>query len=105
MVRRIALLLLSLLVVSGCVWGDPIPRAFRVTNSTHQTILVSPVNSPNKPEPILAGRTAELQTSLEDCSSRPWVATNEVGEVLAQIPGGCLDHYWTIRGLNDSSYE
>lgn len=104
--KRIALVVVAALVLSGCY--DILPPRFRVANYTGQTIVIearTPEGRVSFTQKAESGEAVQFSPGDEGCESSPWVAKAESGEILAQIPGGCKGHIWTIRGLNDSAYE
>lgn len=104
--KRIALLVVVALVLSGCY--DILPPMFLVANYTGRTIVIEardPDGGVKFMEEVEPGDLAEYSPAQEGCESRPWLAKTESGEILAQIPGGCVGHVWRIRGPNDFTYE
>ena len=101
--RRAALLVVLGLALSGC-W-DPLPRDFRVMNETNQTIVLQPRGNQTRRLPLEPKEAGPVAVEDEGCESSGWVATTTSGVVLAEIPGACVGHTWTIRGPNDSTYE
>lgn len=91
--------------MGGCGFADPIPVMFRVTNETKQVLVIRQRDIRGLRGLVSPGGTVTFLPSLKGCETQPWVATSEEGETVAEIPGGCAGHYWTIRGLADSSYE
>jgi len=101
------------LLMSGCGFVDPLPKLFRVTNHTQQVLVIREKEIPGKgevafpgtPKSVSPGGTVTFVPTLKGCESHAWVATSEAGDTIAEIPGGCIGHDWTIRGVNDSSYD
>jgi hypothetical protein len=105
--KRFILLSISGLMLSGCFLTDIGPPHFFVTNKTAQTLVVGPGdgNPDETTKRVASGETVFFDPDTEGCGSRLWVAANASGEALADNSGGCVGHTWTIRGLNDSTYE
>jgi hypothetical protein len=93
----------------GCSWGagcwDPLPTDFRVANETNQTIVLQPRGNQTRKLPLEPKRMTPVSIVDAGCESSGWVATTTSGVALAEIPGACVGHTWTIRGPNDSTYE
>jgi hypothetical protein len=106
--KRAVVLLFAGLLITGCrSWVEPPAKAFRGENLTGQTIIVRP-RTPDRLLPPMTVRPGEpflTQTDPDTCEFTPWVAVTESGQVLAEISGACDGHWWSIRGLNDSTYE
>lgn len=107
--KRAVLLLLAGLLITGCGWSwlETPAKAFRGENLTGQTIIVRPrtPDPSSRPITVRPGATWSAQPDPDTCEFTPWVAVSESGQVLAEIPGACAGHRWSIRGLNDSTYE
>ena len=104
--RWIALLLVGLLALSGCI-GDPDVPKLRVENRSGQVLLVGPrVEGPDASrERVEPGQTIAFYPQRQGCESRPWVATTPSNEILAELPGACVEHRWTVTGPTASTYE
>lgn len=97
--KRIALVVVAMVVLSGCY--DALPPMFRVANYSGQTIIVeerAPDGGVRFAEKVEPGEVAQFAPRAEGCGSTAWAAKTESGEILAQISGGCKGHIWTIRG-------
>lgn len=103
--RTAALLGVVVLLSSGCVAFDPAPRLFEVKNLMGERLGISPLHAPPGAFTAESGELIRIAVDQEGCDSRGWVATSSSGDVVAQITGACLEYRWTIRGVNDSTYE
>jgi hypothetical protein len=93
------------LLLSGCIF-DQWPRpSFEVVNLTAQELTLERPDGQGGIFQVSSGGTARILVTEERCDSRGWVATFDSGTIVAQVPGGCVGHRWTIRGVNDSTYE
>ena len=104
-VRTAALLVTVGLLLAGCVAYDPLVPRFEVKNLTGQHLNVTPANRAKATFQATPGERRFLPVLEAGCESFGWVATFDSGTIVAKIPGGCLGHLWTIRGVNDSTYE
>jgi hypothetical protein len=105
-VKGAALFAVAAFLLGGCTYIEPGPSLFRVENHTGQTLVIGP-RVPDPAEPPKTAEPGEIRVfdpKPDGCESRPWVATTGSGDVVAEIPGACREHTWTIRGLNDSTY-
>lgn len=94
------------LLLSGCVAFDPLPpRGFEVHNLTGERISVAPPAAPGATFYAESGELIHIMVAQKGCDSRSWVATSSSGTVLAQIASACMEYRWTIRGVDDSTYE
>jgi hypothetical protein len=93
------------LLLSGCQWPDRGPDRLLVTNKTQETLIVQPRNGRETPVTIPVGKTMEYAGQAPGCEKAPWVATTLSGDVVAEIPGACEGHTWTIYGVNNSTYK
>ena len=100
-----ALLLLIVVLFSGCRWPDSGPDRLWVVNKTQETLIVQPRNAHETPVTIPAGKSMEYAGQPPGCEKAPWVATTLSGVVVAEIPGACAGHEWTIYGVNNSTYR
>ncbi len=92
------------LMLSRCVAYDATGQDFEVKNLTGQRLTLKHINSGN----IFHATSADIVALPVDeagCESSGWVASFDSGTIVAQIPGGCRRYVWTIRGVNDSTYE
>ena len=103
--RRAALLGAVGLLLSGCVAFDAAPRLFEVKNLTGERLIITPRDEPRGKFPAESGELIRIAVEPEGCDSRIWLATSSSGTVVAQVPGACREYRWTIRGVNDSTYE
>jgi hypothetical protein len=99
--------LASAVFLSGCMIPNVGPPMLRVENLSPQDLDVSPKTADElrPPVTVAAGDAMFFAPDAEGCESRPWVAVSESGSVVAEIPGACTGHIWTIRGAGDSTYE
>ena len=105
-IKAAASLGVVVLLLSGCVAYDaPPPRGLEVNNLTEERLSVAPRGEPLGTFHAESGELIHIIVAQLGCDSRSWVATSSSGTVVAQIPGACLGYRWTIRGVNDSTYE
>jgi hypothetical protein len=76
-----------------------------VTNKTQETLIVQPRNGHETPVTIPVGKSMTYPEQSLGCEKVPWVATTLSGDVVAEIPGACDGHEWTIYGVNSSTYK
>ena len=103
-VRTAALLWSVLLLLPGCAFDAP-PRLFEVENLTHERLRLQGLDDPRGTFYAEPGEFIAIPVAETGCDSRAWAATSISGTVVATVPGACRDHRWTIRGVNDSTYE
>jgi hypothetical protein len=103
--RAAALLGAVGLLLSGCVAYDALPRGFEVYNLTGEQLTITARDEQRGTFYAEPGELIHLMVQPEGCESRSQVARSDSGTVVAQIPGGCRGYRWTIRGINDSTYE
>ncbi len=92
------------LMLSGCVAYDAIGQYFEVKNLTGERLTLTHISS----RTIFHATSGELihpPVSKLGCEWSGWVASFDSGTIVAQIPGGCRGYLWTIRGVNDSTYQ
>jgi hypothetical protein len=100
-----ALLLLIGVLFSGCRWPDSGPDLLWVTNKTQETLIVQPRNGHETAQTVGVGKSTTYPGQSPGCEKAPWVATTLSGDVVAEIPGACAGHEWTIYGVNNSKYR
>ena len=100
-----ALLVVMCLLLSNCRWPDRGPDLLWVTNKTQETLIVQPWNGHETPVTIPVGKSMTYPGQPPGCEKAPWVATTLSGDVVAEIPGACAGHEWTIYGVNNSTYR
>jgi hypothetical protein len=98
------LFMISVLHVVG-PWPDRGPDLPWVTNKTQETLIVQPRNGHETARTVGAGKSTTYPGQPPGCEKAPWVATTLSGDVVAEIPGGCTGHEWTIYGVNNSTYR
>jgi hypothetical protein len=76
-----------------------------VNNLTGERLIITPRDDPTGTFYAESGELIHIIVAQKGCDSRSWVATSSSGTVVAQLPGACLEHRWTIRGVNDFTYE
>ena len=103
--RTAALLGVVGLLLSGCVAYDALPRGFEVKNLTGEQLIITARDEPRGTFYAESGELIHIMVAQEGCESRSRVATSSSGTVVAQMPGACRGYRWTIRGVNDSTYE
>lgn len=100
-----ALLLLIGVWLSGCRWPDRSPDMLWVENLTQETLIVQPRDAHEEPRTLEAGKSTHYLGQPTGCEKAPWVAKTLSGDVVAEIPGACEGHMWTIHGVNNSKYK
>jgi starvation-inducible outer membrane lipoprotein len=104
--KRVAYLLVPALLLSGCY--DVLPPMLHISNRTPHELVIEARSETGAiviTAKIEAGRVEEFAPNDDGCDARPWIAKAESGEVVAQVPGACKGHTWTIRGPGDATYE
>lgn len=92
------------LLLAGCAYDAP-PRLFEVKNLTAERLTLQGAVGPSGKFYAEPGGLIHIPVEPRGCDSYIWLAISSSGTVVAQLSGGCLDHRWTIRGVNDSTYE
>lgn len=105
MPRRVLVLMTVALLLSGCILGEPSPPTLWVRNASQETLIGEPQDHHERPATIPPGVAVPFGGQPPGCESMPWVAKNTSGEVVAEIPGACAGHNWTIKGPDDYIYE
>lgn len=98
------LFMISVLRVVG-PWPDRGPDLLWVTNKTQETLIVQPRNGHETPVTIPVGKSMKYPEQPLGCEKAQWVATTLSGDVVAEIPGACAGHEWTIYGVSNSTYK
>ncbi len=105
-VTAISLGVVGILGLSGCAFGyDVVEPTFEVMNLTGSPLLLRPLDGSSFRRDAPPAEIIHLEVSEEGCGSHGWIATTPSGNAVAQVSGGCPGHRWTIRGINDSTYE
>lgn len=95
----------AVLSFAGCVPYDAPTPIFEIKNLTGEQLILTPLDHTPVTVRATPGAITGIPVNQDVCDSFGWVATSESGTIVAQIPGGCRGYLWTIRGINDSTYE